>query len=173
MKRAVILYEEINEKILSQNVSILKELWQEIGYEVVVLAVSENVSPDEYMNKLVSIKEDFLITFAMAGFEWRGWMEQVRFNTLAVMQIHILIGHLPFYDIFLQKEYGIQSFFFTDSRDIFENWKEKYPQIPYMGSIPTLYMAEHLTEEEINVNRTNFRQMLWQVFSFIEKPSVL
>lgn len=173
MKRAVVLYEEINEKILNENILILKELWQENGYEVVELVVSENVSPDEYMNKLVSIKEDFLITFAMAGFGWRGWMEQVRFNTLAVMQIHILIGHLPFYDVFLQKEYGIQSFFFTDSGEIFEGWKEKYPQIPYMGCISTLYMAEHLTEEEKSANRANLQNMLSQVFSFIEKPSVL
>ena len=109
MKKVVILYEEMHGKILRENVSILKELWQGLGYEVVELVVSENVSPDEYMNKLVGIKEDFLVTFAMAGFAWKGWMEQVRFNTLAVMQIHILIGHLPFYDYFLQKEYGILS----------------------------------------------------------------
>lgn len=164
MKRTVILYEEINEKILRENVSILKELWQEMGYETVELVISGNGSPDEYMNKLVSMKEDFLITFAMAGFEWRGWMEQVRFNTLAVMQIHILIGHLPFYDNYLQKEYGIQSFFFTDNRDIFDNWREKYPQIPYMGSLPRLYMAEQLSEEEMNANRTSFQQMLHQFF---------
>lgn len=173
MKRVVILYEEINEKILRENVSILKELWQKDKYEVVELVISENISSDEYMNKLVSLREDFLITFAMAGFGWRGWMEQVRFNTLAVMQIHILIGHLSFYDNFLQMEYGIQHFFFTDNREIFEGWKEKYPQIPYMGSVPTLYVAEHLSEKEINVNRTNFQHMLYQVFSFIEKPSVL
>ncbi len=173
MKRVVILYDEINEKILRENVSTLKELWQEIGYGVVELVVSENISPDEYMNKLVGMKEDFLITFAMAGFGWRGCMEQVRFNTLAVMQIHILIGYLPFYDFFLQKEYGIQSFFFTDNVEILEGWKEKYPQIPYMDSIPALYMAEHLTEKEKTANREIFQQMLRKVFSFIEKPSVL
>lgn len=173
MKRVVILYEEINQKVLRVNISVLKELWQDMGYEAVELVISEDGSSDEYMSQLVSLREDFVITFAMAGFSWQGWMEQVWFNTLAAMQIHILVGHLPFYDDFLQKEYGIQSFFFADSREIFENWKDRYPQIPYMGSIPMLYMAEQLTEEEKNENRRNFQKIIHQVFSFIEKPSVL
>lgn len=173
MKKAVILYEKINEKLLRVNIAVFKELWQVIGYEVVELAVSEEVSQDEYRNQIVNMSEDFLITFAMAGFSWQAWMGQVWFNTLAAMQIHILVGHLSFYDVFLQKEYGIQSFFFTDSREIYENWKEKYPLVPYMGYIPTLYMAEYLTEEEKDENRANFQKIIHQVLSFVEKPSVL
>lgn len=173
MKKTVILYEGINQAILKENISILKKLWQEMEYEVIELIIYEDVSPDEYMNKLVAVKADYLITFAMAGFEWRGLMEQVRFNTLAMMQIHILVGDLPYYDYYLHKEYGIQNFFYTDNREIYGRWKEQYPQIPYMGELPMLYVAEHLTEKERAANSANLHKMIQQVREFIEKPKIL
>lgn len=142
-------------------------------YETVELFVSEEESPDTYMNELVRLKEDFLVTFAMAGFTWRGLMEQVRFNTLMTMQIHILIGELPQYDFFLQKEYGIQSFFFTDNDKIVKNWKSRYPLVPFLKGIPTLYVSKNLTEEEKQRNRENLQNVLQTVMAFIEEPSVL
>ena len=101
MKRAVMLCDERNRAILSETISIMESVWNDEGYEVSIFFVSENESPDIYMNELVRLKEDFVVTFAMAGFSWRGLMEQVRFNTLPAMQIHILLGSLPQYDFFL------------------------------------------------------------------------
>lgn len=173
MKRAVILCDERNSVILSETISIMKAIWCDMGYEAMELYVSEEESPDKYMNKLVELKEDFLVTFAMAGFAWRGLMEQVRFNTLMAMQIHILIGELPQYDYFLQKEYGIHSFFFTDNEKIAKNWKGRYPLVPFLKGIPTLYVSERLTEEEKRLNRENLKGVLQTVMAFIEKPSVL
>lgn len=173
MKRTVILCEEINRQILGETILLLKELWEDMGYEVITLYVKEDESPDKYMNELVNLKENFLVTFAMAGFEWRGLMEQVRFNTLAAMQIHILIGELPRYDFFLQKEYGIHSFFFTDNKDILGRWKEKYPGVSFMEQISVLNVAESLSEEEKRHNRNHLKEMLQRVMEFIEKPSVL
>lgn len=173
MKRAVMLCDKRNRVILSETISIMKEIWLDMGYETMELFVSEEESPDKYMNKLVELKEDFLVTFAMAGFAWRGLMEQVRFNTLMAMQIHILIGELPQYDFFLQKEYGIHSFFFTDNEKIAKDWKERYPLVPFLKGIPTLYVSERLTEEEKRLNRENLKGVLQTVTAFIEKPSVL
>lgn len=173
MKKVVILYEEINQAVLQENISILKGLWEEMGYAVTELMVQAKVSPDIYMNELVRLKESFLVTFAMAGFEWSGLTEQMRFNVLETMQIHILIGNLPYYDFYLQKEYGIHSFIVTDCRDIFANWKTKYPQIPFMDIIPTLYTAKDLTEDEKNANRTNYQAMLRRILAYIENPSPL
>lgn len=173
MKSVVFLYEKFNETVLQENIMILKEIWENIGYEVRELVVREAESPDVYMNELVRLEEDFLVTFAMAGFAWRGLMEQVRFNTLATMQIHILIGNLPFYDYYLQKEYGIHSFFFTDCNEIYDNWKKRYPHIPFMKNIPTLYLADRLTDAEKKINRETYRSLLKEVMTYIEEPSVL
>ena len=173
MKRVVFLYEKIFESIMKENLLILRSLWEELGYEVTEMVVEEQISPDIYMNELVRLKEDFLITFAMAGFSWRGLMGQVRFNTLATMQIHILIGNMPYYDFYLHKEYGIQSFFATDCDEIFVKWKERYPKLPFMDKFPTLYMAEQLTEVEKRANRISLQEMLLRIFAFIEKPVVL
>lgn len=107
MKRTVILFEEAYEVILRENIEILAGLWETMGYEVIVLRVKEEESQDLYMNELVRLNEDYLVTFAMAGFDWQALMGQVRFNTLPTMQIHILVGDLPHYDFFLKKEYGI------------------------------------------------------------------
>lgn len=158
---------------MRDNLLILQNLWEELGYEVTEMAIEEQVSPDVYMNELVRLGEDFLITFAMAGFSWCGLMEQVRFNTLAAMQIHILPGDLPHYEFYMHKEYGIQSFFVTDCDQIFSGWRERYPQIPFMDKLPTLYMAEHLTEMEKEANRANLREMLLRIFAFIQNPAVL
>lgn len=173
MKKVVMLCDERNREILSETISIMKEIWLNMGYETIELFVSEEESADKYMNELVQLKEDFLVTFAMAGFAWRGWMEQVRFNTLMTMQIHILIGDLPTYDFFLQKEFGIHSFFFTDNEKIVKNWKERYPLVPFLKGIPKLYVAKRLTEEEKRLNRGNLKSMVQTVMAFIEKPSVL
>ncbi|MFG6358651.1 MAG: hypothetical protein K1W26_17800 [Acetatifactor sp.] len=173
MKRTVILYEEVYGAILGENIAILIALWQDAGYEVIELAVKEEESPDLYMNELVRLKEDYLVTFAMAGFAWRALMGQVRYNTLPAMQIHILVGDLPHYDFFLRKEYGIQCFFFTDCPHIFREWKNVYPQIPFLSLIPMLYMAEELTEVEKQRNRDNLRGIIQSVMDFIEKPQVL
>lgn len=173
MKRAVILCEENNRAILKETISIMKELWSGMGYETTEMFVSETESPDKYMNELVRLNEDFLVTFAMAGFAWRGLMEQVRFNTLAAMQIHILVGELPKYDFFLQKEFGIHSFFFTDNHKIAKNWKEKYQLVPFLKEMPMLYLAERLTEEEKQRNRRILEGVLQETMAFIEKPSVL
>ncbi|MDE6128263.1 MAG: hypothetical protein K2G16_03620 [Lachnospiraceae bacterium] len=173
MKKAVMLCDKKNRVILAETMSIMKEIWRDMGYEVMELFISEEESPDKYMNKLVELKEDFLVTFAMAGFAWRGLMEQVRFNTLMAMQIHILIGELPQYDFFLQKEYGIHSFFFTDNEKIAKDWKERYSLVPFLKGIPTLYVSERLTEEEKRLNRENLKGVLQTVTAFIEKPSVL
>lgn len=173
MKRVVFLYEKMNEAILRENILILRNLWEELGYDVTEMVVEEQTSGDIYMNELVRLGEDFLITFAMAGFSWRGFTEQVRYNVLATMQIHILIGNLPHYDFYLRKEYGIQSFFVTDCEEIFSDWKKRYPQLLFMDKIPTLYMAEHLTEVEKKENRANLQNMLQRVFAFIENPAVL
>lgn len=173
MKRVVMLCDERNRAVLSETISMMKEIWYEKGYETIEFFVSEEESPDTYMNELVRLKEDFLVTFAMAGFTWRGLMEQVRFNTLMTMQIHILIGDLPQYDFFLQKEFGIHSFFFTDNEKIAKKWKERYPLVPFLKGIPTLYVSECLTEEEKQLNRENLEGVLQTVMTFIEKPSVL
>lgn len=173
MKKVVILYEEMNRSVLRENISILKGLWKDMGYEVTELMVQAEVSPDIYMNELVRLKEDFLVTFAMAGFEWRGLTEQMRFNALEAMQIHILIGNLPHYDFYLQKEYGIHSFIVTDCKDVFANWKIKYPQIPFMDIMPMLYTAENLTEEEKSTNQSNLQAMLCRILAYIENPSPL
>lgn len=173
MKRVVILCDESNRAILKETISIMKELWSGMGYEAAEMFVSETVSPDYYMNELVRLKEDFLVTFAMAGFSWRGLMEQVRFNTLDAKQIHILIGELPQYDFFLQKEFGIHSFFFADNQKIVKNWKHKYQLVPFLKEMPALYLAERLTEEEKRLNRGNLEGVLQEVMEFIEKPSVL
>lgn len=173
MKRTVILCDERNRNILSETISVMEEIWHDMGYEIIEFFVSEEESPDTYMNELVRLKEDFLVTFAMAGFAWRGLMEQVRFNTLMTMQIHILIGELPQYDFFLQKEFGIHSFFFTDNEKIAKKWKERYPLVPFLKGIPTLYVSECLTEEEKQCNRENLKGVLQTVMAFIEKPSVL
>lgn len=158
---------------MRDNLLIMQSLWEELGYEVIEMVVEEQTSPDVYMNELVRLEENFLVTIAMAGFSWCGLMGQVRFNTLAAMQIHILMGNLPYYDSYLHKEYGIQSFFVTDCEEIFSNWKVRYPQLPFMDKLPTLYIAEHLTEEERAVNRINLREMFLRIFAFIEKPVVL
>ena len=100
-------------------------------------------------------------------------MEQVRYNTLGAMQIHILMGNFPHYDFYLRKEYGIQSFFVTDSEEIFLDWRKKYPQLPFLDKLPMLYMAERLTEVEKATNRVNLREMLMKIFAFIEEPTVL
>lgn len=173
MKRTVILYEEAYEAILRENIEILAKLWKTMGYEVIELRVQEEESPDLYMNEMVRLKEDYLVTFAMAGFAWRALMGQVRFNTLPTMQIHILVGDLPHYDFFLKKEYGIQCFFFTDCPNIYTEWRKKYPLLPYLSRIPTLYMTEELTEEEKRLNRENFRKVIQNVMTFIETPTVL
>ena len=173
MKKVVILCDERNRDILSETISIMKEIWRDMEYETIELFVSEEESPDKYMNELVRLKEDFLVTFAMAGFAWRGLMEQVRFNTLMTMQIHILVGDLSHYDFFLQKEYGIHSFFFTDNEKIVKNWKERYSLVPFLKGIPTLYVSERLTEEEKQLNRKNLKGVVQAVMTFIEKPSVL
>ena len=173
MKRVVFLYEKMNEAILRESILILRNLWEELEYDVAEMVVEEQISADIYMNELVRLGEDFLITFAMAGFAWCGFTEQVRYNVLATMQIHILIGNLPHYDFYLRKEYGIQSFFVTDCEEIFFNWKKRYPQLLFMDKIPTLYMAEHLTEVEKEENRTNLKNMLQRIFAFIENPVVL
>ena len=171
MKKTVILCEEKNRQVLRETISILKELWENMGYEALIRYLEEDASPDKYMNELVNLKEEFVVTFAMAGFEWRGLMEQVRFNTLAAMQIHILIGELPQYDFFLKKEFGIHSF--TDSEVIAGNWKTKYPLVPFLKKCPPLYISEHLSDEEKQLNRENLKDILKTVMAFIEKPSVL
>lgn len=173
MKRVVFLCEKILEPVMLDNLLILQSLWEELGYEVTKMLVEEQKSPDIYMNELVRLEEDFLVTFAMAGFSWPDLMERVRFNTLAAMQIHILIGNLPYYDFYLHKEYGIQSFFVTDCDEIFLEWKKRYPLLPFMDKIPILYVAEHLTEVEKTANRVNLREMLLRIFAFIENPAVL
>ncbi|MDE5893734.1 MAG: hypothetical protein K2H45_12505 [Acetatifactor sp.] len=173
MKRVVFLYEKMNEAILRENLLILRRIWEDLEYEVTELVIEEQTSPDIYMNELVRLGEDFLVTFAMAGFAWRGFTEQARFNVLATMQIHILIGNLPHYDFYLQEEYGIQCFFVTDCKEIFEDWKKRYPQLPFMSRIPTLYLAEHLTEIEREANYANLREMLLGILAFIENPMVL
>lgn len=173
MKKVVFLYEKINEAILQENLLILRGLWEDLEYEVTELVVEEHTSPDVYMNELVRLGEDFLVTFAMAGFAWRGFTEQSRYNLLATMQIHILIGNMPLYDFYLHEEYGIQSFFVTDNEEIYSNWKTNYPQILYMDKIPTLYMAERLAEAEKRENRANLKKMLERIFTFIENPTVL
>lgn len=158
---------------MRDNLLILQNIWEEQGYEVTELLVEEHISPDIYMNKLVDLKEDFLVTFAMTGFTWYDLMGRVRFNTLAAMQIHILMGNLPHYDSFLRNEYGFQNFFVTDSKDIFLDWKKKYPLLPYMDWIPTLYMAEHLTEAEKRANQISLQEILLRIFAFIKNPAVL
>lgn len=173
MKRTVILYEEVYGTILRENLAILATLWKDMGYEVIELVVKEEESPDLYMNELVRLKEDYLVTFAMAGFAWRALMGQVRYNTLPAMQIHILVGELPHYDFFLKKEYGIHCFFFTDCMNIFAGWKQKYPQLPFLSYMPMLYMAEELTEEEKRLNRDNLQSVIQEVMVFIETPRVL
>lgn len=173
MKTTVILCNEINRPILEETIHILKELWEEMGYEALIRYLEEDASPDKYMNELYHLKEEFVVTFAMAGFEWRGLMEQVRFNTLAAMQVHILIGELPQYDYFLQKEFGIHSFFFSDSENIVRNWKTKYPLVPFLKKYPSLCVSEHLSSEEKRVNRERLKDILQTVMKFIEKPSVL
>lgn len=158
---------------MRENLLIFRNIWEEQGYEAMELLVEEQKSPDIYMNELAALEEDFLVTFAMTGFSWCDLLERVRFNTLATMQIHILMGNLPHYDLFLRKEYGIQCFFITDSNALFSDWKTKYPLLPYMDRIPTLYMAEHLTEVEKMANYANLREMLLKIFAFIKKPVVL
>ena len=173
MQRVVFLCEKDLEPIVRENLLILQSLWEELGYEVTKLLVEEQKSPDIYMNELVRLEEDFLVTFAMAGFSWCDLMERVRFNTLGTMQIHILVGNLPHYDFYLHKEYGIQSFFVTDCDEIFSDWKVRYPLLPFMDKIPTLYMGEHLTEEEKAANRSNLQEMLLRILAFIKTPTVL
>lgn len=173
MKKVVILYEERYRNALQANIIILKEIWADMEYSVEELAVRPEVSPDIYVNKLVMWEEEFLITFTMAGLEWPGMTEQPRFNALGAMQIHILPGNLPCYDSGLRREYGIHSFFVTDCRDIFADWKIKYPQIPFMHLIPALYLGENLTEEQKEINRTNLRQMLQRVLAYIDDPQPL
>lgn len=173
MRRVVMLCDERNRAILSETISIMESVWNEMEYEVTVFFVSEEESPDTYMNELVRLKEDFLVTFAMAGFSWRGLMEQVRFNTLAAMQIHILLGSLPQYDFFLRKEHGIHSFFFADDAELVKKWKEQYALVPFLKEIPTLYVSESLTEEERRLNRKNLKGIIQATMAFIEKPSVL
>ena len=173
MKRAVMLCDERNRAILSETISIMESVWNDEGYEVTIFFVSENESPDIYMNELVRLKEDFVVTFAMAGFSWRGLMEQVRFNTLPAMQIHILLGSLPQYDFFLQKEHGIHSFFFADDAELVKKWKKRYALVPFLKEIPTLYVSECLTEEEKCLNRKNLQGIIQATMAFIEKPSVL
>lgn len=173
MRRVVFLYDKINEVILRENLLILREIWENREYKVVEMVIEEEISHDRYMNELVALKEDFLVTFAMAGFSWRSLTEQARFNALAAMQIHILIGDQPYYDFYLRKEYGIHSFFVTDCEKIFLDWKKKYSQLPFLDMLPTLYLAEYLTEEEKKANYTTLQEMLLRIFSFIENPSVL
>lgn len=173
MKKVVFLYEKINEVILRENLRILRRLWEDLEYEVTELVVEEHTSPDVYMNELVRQEEDFLVTFAMAGFAWRGFTGQSRYNLLTTMQIHILVGNLPHYDSYLHEEYGIQSFFVTDSEEIYSDWKMKYPQLLFMDKIPTLYMAEHLAEAEKRENQANLKKMIERIFAFIENPVAL
>lgn len=173
MKKTAILCKEEDKLFLGNIVQAVQEIWKDRGYESTVIPVSQEISPDNYMNMLVRLDADFLVTFGMAGFEWRALMEQVRYNTLFAKQIHILMGNLTHYDYYLRKEYGIQCFFFTDNEGLFEDWKRKYPLLPYFEKIPPLRIAGHLTKEEKLANRENLERVMDKVISFVEKPSVL
>ena len=170
MKKAVVIYDGKNKALIEELLRTLEHIWVNKGYECILLMTKDDRG---FMPEVDRLNADILMTIAMAGFEHRNMGEGVCYNNLRAKQIHILIGNIPKYDVYLRKELGIHLFLFTDNEQIYTGWKQKYPLISFLEKIPMLYIGEHLTSVEKDRNEKNLEKMICRVFSFIKEPSVL
>lgn len=170
MKKAVIIYDGKDKVVVDDLLTVLGRIWEKRGYECILLMTRDD---RDFMAEVEQMNADILMTIAMAGFEHKNMTEGVCYNTLRAKQIHILIGNIPKYDVYLRKELGIHLFLFTDNDQVYAGWREKYPALPFLEKIPTLYIGKKLNGTEKSRNEKNLENVIGRVFSFIKEPSVL
>lgn len=167
-KKTLILYDIEHEKVLQDLLEIIEQILKGEGHEVIRILVSRQKKGHEYLEELKKLDADYLISIAMAGFSWTTLASQVAYNLLYAKQIHILVGDYENYEEFLKKEYAMNLFFFTDHPKWFQNWEEKYPGIPYLEKIPTLYIGKNLSVAEKQADNKIMKQVINKVIDMAE-----
>lgn len=167
-KKTILVYEKGHEEVLADLLSLTEQIWSEKGCNVIRMSVSQEKKGHEYLAELKEQDADYLISFAMAGFSWKTLASQVSYNLLYAKQIHILIGDYDGYEEFLKKEYAISLFFFTDHKKWIADWEEKYPGIPFLKKIPSLYIGKNLSLMEKQTDKRIMTQIIDEVMDIVE-----
>lgn len=168
-KKAIIIFEECHREVLKDLITDAEKIFKEKQYIVDRICISDNKAGHIYFGQLKNENPDYIVSFAMAGFQWKTLASQVSYNLLYAKQIHILIGDYDVYETFLQKEYAINLFFFADNDKWTKEWEQRYVGIPYMRKVPTIFIGKNLSCEEKRSNQRNLHQIIDQVISIVEK----
>ena len=167
-KKAIIIFEDCHREILNDLIRDAEKIFEEKQYIVNKICILSKKPGHSYFEQLKKEKPDYIVSFAMAGFQWRTLASQVSYNLLYAKQIHILIGDYDVYETFLQKEYAINLFFFADNEKWTKEWEQRYVGIPYMRKVPTIFIGKNLSYEEKRSNQRNLHQIIDQVIRIVE-----
>ena len=167
-KRAIIIYEEGHREVLNDLLRDTQIIMEKKQYATTQLCISNKKPGHTYFEQLKKENPDYIISFAMAGFQWKTLASQISYNLLYAKQIHILIGNYDIYETYLQKEYAINLFFFADHERWTKKWDERYAGIPFMKKISTIYIGKKLSVDERQSNQKNLNQIIDQVIHIVE-----
>ena len=167
-KKTFILYDIEHEEVLEDFLAVLEQILKEKGHVAGRILVTPQKKGYQYLEELKKLDADYLISIAMAGFTWTTLTSQPAYNLLYAKQIHILLGDYNNYDEFLQQEYAMNLFFFADHPKWLRNWEEKYPGIPYLEQIPTLYIGKALSRQERQTDYKIMEQVIEKVINMVE-----
>lgn len=167
-RKAVVVYEQEHKQILKDILGMAENKLKNCGCDVLLMEVSADKKGYEYYTELEKYDADYLLSFAMAGFQWDTLTGQVSYNRLYAKQIHILIGDYEVYEEYLQKEFAINLFFFADNAHWIKDWKTKYTGVPFMEKIPTIFCGEKLSVLEKEQNKKIICYVIDKVIAFTE-----
>lgn len=152
--KVIIIYQEQDADSKANYISTLNRIWEERGYETVLLPICEEQSWDKYLPRLREQDISYLVTVDMAGFGWSTLLEGSVYNLLPAKQLHLLTGDRGQYDALLQREYAINLFFFTDNPETFRGWENRYSLLPHLELMSGLKELNNVVDKLIEYTKT-------------------
>lgn len=152
--KIIIIHREKDTYSKENIIRILRRVWEDRGYETVPMPIREEKSWGTYLPRLREQDVSWLVTVDMAGFGWSTLLEGCAYNLLPAKQLHLLTEDRGQYDGFLQKEYAINLFFFTDNPDTIQDWESRYPLLPHLELISEPENLGNVVDKVIEYTKT-------------------
>lgn len=148
------MYSETTESKERAWIHEVSRAWERRRYQIVELPVKEERTSEDYLSVLREQDPDYLVTINMVGFHWTTLLEGSVYNLLHAKQLHLLSEDRGQYEAFLQKEYAINLFFFTDNRETVKNWEKRYPRLPHLEWMSGPEALDDVVEKVLNYTWT-------------------
>lgn len=102
------------------------------------------------MSELQTLAPDILVTTDLLGFEQCTLTESISYNLLNCKQIHLLLREKLANEKYLEKQLSMAMFFYCAGDSYYKLLRIKYPDMPWLKSIPGWQIGEDACAAERN-----------------------